>query len=174
MHEAFRRSRSFGNHFLICLGDHPRWNVFVTKRALIWMEMIDNWVINTATKYHKDRVLVVMYEDLKGNEEPHILRMVKFLKMGGSFENKSEDLTVTRPSQNFTISFHRKHSSTDLTFEPYTSQQKAHVLNIITQTQKKLERHKLTSVLDVSRYLEKYNTKAVIGKLHENDNDPRT
>lgn len=136
--------------------------------------MIDNWVINTATKYHKDRVLVMMYEDLKANEEPHILRMVKFLKMGGSFNSKSDDdLMVTRPSQNFTVSFHRKHSSTELTFEPYTSQQKAHVLNIITQTQKKLEKHNLTLVLDVSRYLEKHNAKAIIGKLHENDNNTR-
>lgn len=128
------------------------------------MELIDNWVINTA-KYHKNRLLVVMYEDLKGNEEQHILRMVKFLKMGGSFENTNEELPVTRPLQNFTVSFHRKHGSTEGTFEPYTSQQRGHVLNIITQTQKKLERHNLTSILDVSRYMGKSNGKALVGKL---------
>jgi hypothetical protein len=134
------------------------------------MEVIDNWVINTA-KYHKNRLLVVMYEDLKGNEEQHVVRMVKFLKLGGSFENKSEELAVTRPSQNFTVSFHRKHSSTEGTLDPYTSQQRAHVLNVITQTQKKLERHNLTSILDVSRYLGKNNAKALVGKVQEIDDD---
>ena len=125
----------------------------MTKKALIWREMIDNWVINTA-KYHNNRVLVVVYEDLKGNEEAHVVRMVKFLKMGSNFDEESQDLPVTRPSQNFTVSFHRKHSSTEGTFEPYTSQQKDHILDIITQAQRKLERHNLTLVLDVSRYLE--------------------
>ena len=175
MHEAFTYS-----HIplvivviLISAGDHPKWNGFVTRRASVWGEMIDNWVINTA-KYHKHRVLVVMYEDLKGNEEPQILRMVKFLNMGGGFDNKSEDLPVTRPSQNFTANFHRKHSSTEETFEPYTTQQKAYVLNIITQIQKKLEKHNLTSILNVSRYLKKYNTKAFLDKLNENDNKART
>ena len=139
------------------------------------MELIDNWVINTA-KYHKNRLLVVMYDDLKGTEEQHVLRMVKFLKLGGSVENASEELPVTRPLQNFTVSFHRKHSSMEGTFEPYTNQQRAHVLNIITQTQKKLERHNLTSILDVSRYLERSNAKALVGKLLDtvNDNHTRT
>lgn len=139
------------------------------------MEMIDNWVINTATKHHKDRVLVMMYEDLKGSEELYVVRMVKFLKMGGIFDEDSEDLPVTaRPLQNFTVSFHRKHSSTEGAFEPYTSQQKAHVLNVISQTQRKLERNNLTSVLDVTRYLEKYSTKVVVDKLRENDDNSRT
>ena len=142
----------------------------MTKRSGVWMELIDNWVINTA-KYHKNRLLVVMYEDLKGNEEQHVLRMVKFLKIGGSFENASEELPVTRPLQNFTVNFHRKHSSTEGTFEPYTNQQRAHVLNIITQTQKKLERHNLTSILDVSRYLERSNAKVLVGKSLDTVND---
>ena len=115
-----------------------------------------------------------MYEDLKGNEESQVLRMVKFLNIGGGSDNKTEDQAVTRSTQNFTATFHRKHSSTEGTFDPYTSQQKAYVLNIITQTQKKLEKHNLTSVLSMNRYLEKYSTKTLLGKLHENDSKART
>ena len=81
----------------------------MTQRASIWAEMVDNWVINSA-KYHKHRVLpvVVVHKDLKGNEESPVLRMVKFLNIGGS-SNKTEDQAVTRSMQNFTATFHRKH-----------------------------------------------------------------
>ena len=145
----------------------------MTKRAQNWMEIIDNWVINGA-KSHKHRVMVVVYEDLKSEEEEYVGRMVNFLNLGGSSDNKTDDLAVTRPLQNFTRSFHRIHSSTEEPFEPYTSHQKAYIVGIISQTQKKLEKHNLTSVLNVSRYLAKHDTKTFVGKLHENDNGFRT
>ena len=140
------------------------------KRARIWMDIIEGWVINNM-KTAKHRILVVMYEDLKSNEESQLQRMVNFLNTGSKFDEEVEDdPTITRPSRNFTASFHRKHSSTEEPFEPYTSQQKAHVLDIITRTQKRLERNDLTSILSVGRYLEsqeKHNSeRAVIGKEH--------
>ena len=137
------------------------------------MDIIDNWVINSVRSY-RHRVLVVVYEDLKSDEDMHVQRMVNFLNMVEGVDNKTDNLAVTRPSRNFTRSFHRKRSGTEESFEHYTGPQKTHVLDIITQTQKRLEKHNLTSVLDVSRYLEKYESKTFLGKLHENDEKFRT
>lgn len=142
------------------IGNNSRWNTYVLRRAHHWREMIENWVISAKARKH--RVLVVMYEDLKNNEVAQIKRMLNFLHV-----NYSIDVLKTRLSQNFTDSFHRKHGGNEGLFEPYTGPQKAHVLNIISQTQKKLEHHNLTSVLNVNRYLAKYDINRFLTKLHE-------
>ena len=120
------------------------------------MQIIDNWIIDTVSqKPPKHKVLVVMYEDLQENEEIEMERMLKFLRLGSYADNTltSDDTPHTRPSQNFTATFHRKHGDNEEPFDPFTPQQRAHVMNIIAQTQKKLQKHNLTPILDVSRYL---------------------
>lgn len=137
----------------ISAGNNTKWNVFIHRKAHMWMEMINNWVIKS--KHHKNKILVVMYEDLKNNEEVEIERMLNFLKMGQLNRNSMEttQATPTGPLQNFTTNFHRKHNSNDEMFQPFTDPQRAYVLNIIRETQRKLEQNRLSIILDVSRYL---------------------
>ena len=99
-----------------------------------------------------------MYEDLKENEEIEMERMLKFLRLGSYTDDTSSSNDTpytTRPSQNFTATFRRKHSDNEEPFDPFTLQQRAHVMNIIAQTQKKLQKHNMTPILDVSRYLKR-------------------
>ena len=120
------------------------------------MHIIDNWVIDTVSlKSPKHKVLVVMYEDLQENEEIEMKRMLRFLRLGPYADDTltSDDTPHTQPSQNFTATFRRKHSVNEEPFDPFTPEQRAHVMNIIAQTQKKLQKHNITPVLDVSRYL---------------------
>lgn len=86
--------------------------------------------------------------------------MLKFLQVDQlnrvgvtDIDEDEEDIAHTRPSQNFTSSFHRKHSTTDEPFDPFTPAQRNHVLEIIARTQKKLTKYNLSSVLDVNEYL---------------------
>ena len=116
--------------------------------------MIDNWVIDS----RKHRVLVVMYEDLKDNERAEMKRMLNFLRLGSNGDNSiagegSSQTTSLRPLQNFTANFHRKHSRSEEPFDPFTPQQRSYVVSLIAQTQRRLQKHNMTSVLDVSRYL---------------------
>ena len=149
-------------------GNNSGWNSFVLRRAHLWKEMIDNWVINTA-KSHKHRVLVVMYEDLKNNEDEEIKRMIKFLQLGSSSESESsdEELSYTRPSKIFTTTFYRKHDEDDGPFDPFTATQRNLVMDLVAQTQKRLEKHKLKSILDVSRYVAKEDARKFMVKMRE-------
>ena len=120
-------------------------------------------------------MLVVMYEDLKKNKNEQIHRMLKFLKVD-SLDDEPNDgsnasnLSATEkiPLKNFTTTFHRKHSSSEELFDPFTTAQKVHVLDMIYQTQKKLEKYHLTPVLDVSRYL-KREDRELLAKFHGED-----
>ena len=138
-------------------GNNTGWNGFVHRRAILWRDMIDNWIVKSRGA-HKHRVLVVKYEDLQNNEEAEVKRMLQFLHMDQLVNEtavvENTEVTNTKPSQNFTTSFHRKHSSSDETFEPFTAVQKAYVQNTVRETQRKLETYHLTNVLDVRRYLE--------------------
>ena len=140
------------------------------------MAIIENWIINNAKSSHKHKILVVLYEDLKENKNVEIERMLKFLKVDSLTEaedhsNNTSNVNVTQPTplKNFTGIFHRKHSSNEELFEPYTTAQKAHVLDVISQAQKRLVKYNLTPVLDVNRYLTKED-KALLAKFHE-END---
>lgn len=139
---------------LILAGNNTGWNRFVQRRSRAWMEMIDNWIIDSL-KSQKHKILVVKYEDLKENEEVEMERMLRFLRLGAFTDDTftTEVMPHTRPSQNFTATFHRKHSRSEEQFDHFTSQQRAHVMSIIAQMQRKLQKYNMTPILDVSRYL---------------------
>lgn len=123
-------------------GKNTKWNEFVYEQSNRWKAMVKNWVL---LNEHQP-VLVVKYESLLKDPLAELQRMVDFL-------NIDSIRTLQRSDIEDFSAFRRNHTQRYKNFHPFTLKQRQYVLSCVNGVLKNVEKHGLTSVMNIKDYL---------------------
>lgn len=116
------------------------WNAYIHRNSKRWRDIIQNWLIDG--RRNGKKILLVHYEDMIKNVRKQTKRMLDFLGIKA----------LHKMDINF-IKYNRHYNSSDELFDPFTSEQKQHVLSTVNEAIEAASRAGMGTSIDLTRYL---------------------
>ena len=125
------------------VGNNTEWDKFVHAIGERWQKTIVKWFVKSAN--FSRPIMVVRYEDIKGDHVTQVKRMLKFLEY--PIDESGLDMKLNDGFDKF----RRTHKED---FEHYSSGQKKYINSMLCDTIKILTQHNMEHLFQLEDYLD--------------------